>query len=106
MNTINQTALNRPAAINEEILQRKRSELNTCIKEYFDIGGLDQPCSLLKEVLYGYTANKQNHPSAKLNFQEINNKVFCTMELLSFISVLYQKYTEVRRTEEPTFYNS
>ena len=104
MNTNHNNTSNSDTSISltekEEILKRKQNDLKSHIDKFFDIGGLEMPCDLLKELLSDHCAYSKVHPHAVLDYDFVTGNVFFTMELISFISVLYQKKLEVEEALE------
>jgi len=90
----------RSHATKEVILSDKRSDLQKCINSFFDIGGLQMPIELLKELLFEYTDHAKNHPWAEFDFDRVSQNTFYTIEIISFLSVLHEKFTEVREMEQ------
>lgn len=91
--------MNQSIVIKQEILDRKNDEVLRHIKSFFDIGGVEMPCELIKYLILEYTGNAENHPSAVLDYDAVINNVYYSIELMSFISILYQKLTEAKRAK-------
>lgn len=91
--------MNQSKAIKQEILNRKNDEVLSHIQSFFDIGGVEMPCELIKDLTTEYTEYAKNHPRAVFDYDVVTTNVYYSMELMSFISILYQKLTEVKQAK-------
>jgi hypothetical protein len=86
---------------NKSVITRKNNELIAHIATFFDIGGVELPCELLKDLLYEYMESQKSEPDTDYKGElMIIDKANKSMELMSFFSVLYEKWTALKKASE------
>jgi len=76
----------------EEDLANSIADMQKHIDDYFGIGGVELPCDLLKDVACQYAESMKSRPTTDRTVYRILD----TMELLSFISILFAKSEQIK----------
>jgi len=76
----------------KEDLETGIADMQKHIDDYFGIGGVELPCDLLKDIACQYAESMKSQTTKDRTVYRILD----TMELLSFISILFAKVEQVK----------
>lgn len=82
-----------------DILKRKQEELCKHIDDYFQTCGLEHPCVVLQEMLLDSMTYLDVHPNGKYSHQYAVDRAVGAMAIMSFLSVLYERFAELKEVE-------